>query len=279
MPEPATQLAYTRATLAAPPGEDGPIEFVASQPRTNRYGFKLRPDGWRLDNFQANPVFLWMHQTFMPPIGRADLRQQGGELRASVSFDQGDELARTVERKYRGGFLNAVSVGWGFVDKTGAPIKDWWRLTAEQIASPDVFYDLEEISGVSVPGDPRAVSKQQQRALARLGRELLDLVDDGPDPDELAERVRAEVTHQLDGFNRLRDPDQIREWVASLDDQARQQLAAFVTATADPLATDALAAAAGDPDPAMVAPPEPPAVAAPTFDPSAAQGVLAALAL
>jgi hypothetical protein len=205
MPE-HPKLAYARATLAAPPDPDGsgPIEFVASQRRKNRYGFALRPDGWLLDNFRANPVFLWMHNPGQPPIGRVNARQEAGELRAGVTFDRDDDLATTVERKYRAGFLNAVSVGWGFVREDGTPILDWWRLKPEEIASKDVFYDLEEISGVSVPGDPRAVRKQSRQALARLGRELLDLFPEEPDPDELAALVDQRVDEALvDALTRL----------------------------------------------------------------------------
>ena len=164
---PSSELAYTRATLAAPPGERGPVEFVASQRHKNRYGFSLRPDGWLLDNFHANPLVLWMHDPLRPPIGRADVRQVGGELRARVSFDQGDPFAVDIERRYRLGTLNAVSVGWGFVKADGSPIQEWWRLKAEQIGSPEVYYDLEEISAVTVPGDPRAVRAQQSLAARR----------------------------------------------------------------------------------------------------------------
>jgi hypothetical protein len=81
-----------------------------------------------------------------------------------VRFDQGDPFAVDIERRYRLGTLNAVSVGWGFVKADGAPVKEWWRLTPAQIASKDIFYDLEEISAVTVPGDPRAVRAQQARA-------------------------------------------------------------------------------------------------------------------
>jgi hypothetical protein len=274
MPAAVTTLAYTRATLAAPPDPDGdgPIEFVASQRRKNRYGFALRPDGWLLDNFQANPVFLWMHNPGQPPIGRVNARLEGGELRAGVTFDRDDDLATTVERKYRTGFLNAVSVGWGFVKEDGTPILDWWRLKPEEIASKEVFYDLEEISGVSVPGDPRAVRKQSRHALARVGRELLDLFDtEEPDPDELADLVRGQVDEAL---------------VAAL---GRLGVTLPATLTAPAAATAAATTGDGDvlgPVPAAAEPPEgaagePPADPPPPaaiVDPSAAQDLLAALA-
>jgi hypothetical protein len=275
MPE-HPKLAYTRATLAAPPDPDGdgPIEFVASQKRKNRYGFALRPDGWLLDNFRANPVFLWMHNPGTPPIGRVNARQEAGELRAGVTFDRDDELAVTVERKYRAGFLNAVSVGWGFVREDGTPILDWWRLKPEEIASKDVFYDLEEISGVSVPGDPRAVRKQSRQALARLGRELLDLFPEEPDPDALAALVDQRVDEALvDALTRLGVTLPSPSGTAPAG--SGNPAATLTIATSTAADTLEPPAAADPPDESTPAGGEP---ADPALDPTAAQELLAALA-
>lgn len=272
---PEQRLAYARATLAAPTNDDGPIRFVASQKRRNRYGFALRPDGWLLDNFRANPVFLWMHNPGQPPIGRVDVSQQAGDLLADVTFDRDDELARTVERKYRTGFLNAVSVGWGFVRKDGSPILDWWRLKPEEIASPEVFYDLEELSGVSVPGDPRAVRKQSAAAMASLGRELLELAD--TEVADMDDMVRVAVDRALDdrlgaALARLGVtlPASPHGPLPTAPAGSGNPAAATLTLTAT---TNQPAAAAGDPT-------DPPAGGEPAdlFDQSAAQELLAALA-
>jgi hypothetical protein len=168
------QLAYARATLAGPATKDGPITFVASTERLNRYGFRLRHEGWRLQNFQANPVMLWMHQDLMPAIGRAETSLENRRLTAAATFDVADPLGRELDRKYRSGFLSAVSVGWDFVDRNGAPLAEWWRMSADQIEK-EAFYDLAEISAVNLPGDPGALSQRQQQALALLGRDLADL--------------------------------------------------------------------------------------------------------
>jgi hypothetical protein len=165
------RLAYGLATLEAP-SDDEPLTFTASSTRLNRYGFRLRTDGWRLSNYRLNPVILWHHLSFMPPIGRGAPTLGDDKLSVAVTFDRDDPFAAKVERQYRQGFLHAVSVGLDFVDAKGAPIKNPYSLTAEQIER-EAFYDLAEVSAVPVPADPGAV-RQHHAALAAAGMELLD---------------------------------------------------------------------------------------------------------
>lgn len=163
----------TWAALERGAGDDEALTFTASSEAVNRYGFRLRNSGWRLDNFNLNPVILYQHMAHVPPIGRGRASRRDGKLVASVTFDRDDPFAVAIERKYRNGVMHAVSVGFDFVDQRGAPLKSWWTLTAEQIEK-DAFYDLAEISTVAVPADPGAV-RQQHAALSTAGMELLDL--------------------------------------------------------------------------------------------------------
>lgn len=192
------KLAYGRAQLdRAQLADGGPMTFVASTTKMNRYGFALRNDGWRLDNYNANPVVLWMHNPHQPPIGKGVALSKGNKiLLDKVEFDTEDELGAAVDSKYRRGFLSAVSVSWDFQKKDGTPVLDWWRLSNDEIEK-ETFYDLTEVSAVTVPGDPRAVKKLARLRLASLGRELLDLFDEQEDGSitkpELQAAVRAEI--------------------------------------------------------------------------------------
>lgn len=161
------QLSYTRGTLAAP-SEDGTLTFTASAEGVNRYGFSLTKNRWRTDNFNANPVILWMHMDHMPPIGRGRALVDSKGLRTDVTFDRADPFAMTIENKYRTGFLNAVSVGFDFVDNSGKPISDWWSMSADEIKS-EAFYDLAEVSAVPVPADPNALIRQRHALALDFG--------------------------------------------------------------------------------------------------------------
>lgn len=171
-----------------------PIPFVASTPGVKRDGLDLRANGWRLDNFIRNPVFLWAHGRSEPSLGRVDT-EAGDSLHTRVFFDQEDDFARKIESKYRRGFLNAVSVGWDFVDERGQRA-DVSRMTLAAVRDK-AFYDLTELSGVPVPADPDALV--QRAALGKLGRELVALFDEQENPESplTVDELRGAVVDEL----------------------------------------------------------------------------------
>lgn len=164
--------AFCERAAGAEPGS--PISFVASTSDLARDGMTIDANGWKLDNYRASPVVLWSHDYMgnRPPIGRADnVRVDGGKLMADITFDQGDPFARDVERKYREGFISAVSVGWDTLEfKPDDPNQPW---NGGKVLSAELL----DISAVNVPGDPKALIERQKRAYRDLGAELLRVAD------------------------------------------------------------------------------------------------------
>ncbi len=144
--------------------EDGaPIRFVASTDGLARDGLIIPTEAWDLENYRKNPVVLWSHDYSgsRPPIGRAQsVYVEEGRLMADIVFDQSDEFARSIESKYRNGFLHTVSVGW---DTQGMEPG-----RAPGVRGEVTRADLLDISAVPVPGDPNALISRQARALAQL---------------------------------------------------------------------------------------------------------------
>lgn len=174
----APERNFVRGYAQRTGGKPGtPIPFVASTQGQQRDGLDLRASGWKLDNYRRSPVVLWCHDYNSEPIGRAEVVTGSKDLRAQVTFDQEDERAVRIERKVRGGYISAVSVGWDFVDSTGQRL-DHWRMTAEELRDR-AFYDLLEISVVPVPADPNALAERQRAALGVLGRECLRAAQPG----------------------------------------------------------------------------------------------------
>ncbi|MFB7171093.1 hypothetical protein ACFCYM_09760 [Streptomyces sp. NPDC056254] len=125
----------------------GTLRIIAATAGRKGDGLNLTMEGADLARFQANPVVGYGHSYWGRdglPIGRSDKTWiDDDKLMMDISFDQEDEFARTVERKYRGGYLNAFSIGFDVwdVDDSGTP-RGW---------------ELFEVSAVPLPMDPNAV--------------------------------------------------------------------------------------------------------------------------
>lgn len=194
-------LRLARATEDEQP--DGPMVFVASTPGTKRDGLDLTGLPWSVDNYRNAPIVTWSHDFAgnRLPIGRAEVEIVGGQradrahgetLRAAITFDRADPFAAEVERKYRDGFLHAVSVSWDDVDANGVP--------TSRAGGKAVAHELLEIAAVPVPGDPAALIERQAVALRSLVREL-DAVMSGADVDDavtVEETIDVDVTLDVD---------------------------------------------------------------------------------
>lgn len=137
---------------------DSPIPFVFATEGQKEDGLDLRMDRIDLERFRANPIFGYGHDYFGRqdlPIGRATRDWvDGGSWMGEVEFDQDDDFARQVERKFRAGFLNAVSIGFDLRDIDRAGVPAWWAPF--------------EVSAVPLPMDPDAtVNDGRTLALAR----------------------------------------------------------------------------------------------------------------
>ncbi|NUP21604.1 MAG: hypothetical protein HOZ81_37175 [Streptomyces sp.] len=146
----------------------GTLRIIAATAGRKGDGLNLTMEGADLARFQSNPVVGYGHSYWGRdglPIGRSDKTWiDDDKLMMDISFDQEDEFARTVERKYRGGYLNAFSIGFDVwdIDDSGTP-RGW---------------ELFEVSAVPLPMDPNAVVESgRELALARaLGLDPADVV-------------------------------------------------------------------------------------------------------
>ena len=164
-------------------GEDAagkPLTIVAATEGRKGDGLNLTMKGARLERFQANPVLGYGHSYWGRdglPIGRADKTWiDGDSLKMDVLFDQGDDFARTVERKYRSGYMNAFSIGF-----------DVWNIADD--GTPE-GWELFEVSAVPLPMDPNAVvesGRDDQLALVR------HLAGGRSDAEAFAEAVMAHL--------------------------------------------------------------------------------------
>lgn len=138
----------------------GEVAFVLSTAGVKRDGLNLAPERWRLDRFNANPVLLVNHDYSELPIGTARVYVEDSKIKFVPTYDIGDPRAMEVKRKVDAGILNASSAGWGFVNADGTPF------AGRNLE--DAYYDLLDVSIVSVPADDSALAERARAARALL---------------------------------------------------------------------------------------------------------------
>lgn len=103
--------------------------IVISDESINSYGFWVVTSGIELEAFLKNPVMLWNHNSdnhgtadAQLPIGIwKDLRIENGVLTGEPVFDETDEFAVRIKKKYEAGILNACSMGFVSLEWSDAP--------------------------------------------------------------------------------------------------------------------------------------------------------------
>jgi len=129
-------------------GEAGIIQVVASTIDVDRMGDRIFPRGIRFENYLKNPTVLYGHSYSSLPVGRTtSLTASDRDLRAVIQFAPHD-FAQQVYQSYRGGFLNAVSIGF-------RPLSDPERNEWGGYDYPQT--ELLEISAVPIPANQGAL--------------------------------------------------------------------------------------------------------------------------
>jgi len=142
----------------------GDAQEVEGAARTKRFVFSdatvdhskdsIDPKGWGLSIFNKNPVALFSHMSWEPPIGRAsNVSVINDQLVGDIEFASAEvyPLADTIFRLVDAGFLRAVSVG--FMPKEWA-----WSTDKERPYGINFTkQELLEISCCSIPANPSAL--------------------------------------------------------------------------------------------------------------------------
>lgn len=149
--------------------EDRCLRFIGSDATPDRDGDTIDPKGWDLTNYNQNPVFLWAHDYSIPPVGKSTKTWlEKGKLMFDIKFPEKGiyPFADLVYNLYKGGFLNATSVGFigkEMVARDDEDVKDLpeWRRGAKFLKQ-----ELLELSAVPVPSNPAAL--QQAKSLGAV---------------------------------------------------------------------------------------------------------------
>lgn len=145
-------------------GSAAVLDFIASTATLDRYREIIEPAGWQLDSYRRNPVFQNAHNygDILFTLGKAlwtEVRAVGNgqALCQRIQFaTEVNPVARIAYGLYKGGFLNAVSVGF-------IPLRweDGGNGAGGDAPAPRRRYleqELLEVSAVAIPANPDALA-------------------------------------------------------------------------------------------------------------------------
>lgn len=157
--------------------------FRGSDESVDGMGDIIRVEGWDLERYQKNPVFLAQHESWDMPVGRA-IRvwketadpgaPNGKSLMFRIYFPMGvNEKVDAMHELYRSGILSSVSVGFR-ATQARSPQSEAER-QALGLGKYGVEFqkqELLELSGVTIPANANAVkvkSLHEKTLCAKIG--------------------------------------------------------------------------------------------------------------
>jgi len=154
------------------------VRFVFSDGSIDRAGDRIDPAGWQTESFMKNPVALWAHNGFSPPIGKAsNIAQTGDKLKGDIEFMAADinPFADSIYRMVKAGYIKAVSVGF-------IPLQ--WSFSSDKDRAFGIDFtkqELIEISVCPVPCNPNALQEAKSMGidLAPLREWAEKILDEG----------------------------------------------------------------------------------------------------
>ncbi len=130
------------------------LDFISSDETLDRYDEIISATGWKLENYQRNPVFQNAHKygDIIFTLGKSLITEvRSGKLFQRIEFATDvNPMAKIAYGLYKGKFLNAVSVGFIPVRwENGGAGDAFQRKYLEQ--------ELLEVSAVGIPANPSAL--------------------------------------------------------------------------------------------------------------------------
>src|SRR6202521_3910089 len=152
------------------------VRFVFNDGTLDRVGDTIDPQGWQIADYLRNPVVLWAHESWSPPIARgSNLLIEGMALAGDVEFAAPEvyEFADLIYRLVKAKYLNAGSVGFLPLDYSFSSDED------RQFGIDFERQELLEFSICPVPANPNALAEARAhgidtRPLVDWAEKLLD---------------------------------------------------------------------------------------------------------
>lgn len=124
----------------------------------NSYGTRVLTDGLDIEQYNRNPVLLWMHQRGQVIGTLTDIQKEHGEITAQLNFDEASELSQRCKKQWEFGSLRMVSVGIDILEWNNDP-----NLAVEgQTMATITKSKLTEVSVVDIGANDDAIRLNYQ---------------------------------------------------------------------------------------------------------------------
>ena len=159
--------------------------------RLNSYGTWVLTSGMDLEQYERNPVLLYMHERGQVIGYVKDLKVEGDEVTGELMFDEATELSQRCKKQWEFGSLKMVSVGIDILETSDAPEFLVQGQTAPTITKSKLF----EVSVVDIGANDDAIVLQKDGVRLTLGKnaaEVLPLLHSNNNKNQKAKQMDQE---------------------------------------------------------------------------------------
>lgn len=145
----------------------------------NSYGSRVLTEGMNVEQYQRNPVLLYMHERGNVIGFVKDLKVEDGEVTGELVFDEATELSKRCKKQYEFGSLRMVSVGIDILELSDANEHLVQGQTRPTVTKSKLF----EVSLVDIGSNDDAIVLKKNGTVINLGKDgecLLPLLNNKP---------------------------------------------------------------------------------------------------
>ena len=182
----------------------------------NSYGTRVLTAGMNIEQYNRNPVLLYMHERGQVIGIVKDLRVEGTEITGELEFDEATELSQRCKKQWAFGSLKMVSVGIDILEMSEAPEHLVQGQTSPTITKSKLF----EVSVVDIGANDDALVLQkdgERITLSKDGGTLLPLLHN---KNKNKEEMDKEKLALALGLSKDADESAIHEAIAKLKNEA-----------------------------------------------------------
>jgi hypothetical protein len=138
----------------------------------NSYGTRVLTSGMNVEQYNRNPVLLYMHERGQVIGYVKDLKVEGDEVTGELMFDEASELSIRCKKQWEFGSLKMVSVGIDILETSDAPEFLVQGQTAPTITKSKLF----EVSLVDIGANDDAIVLQKDGVRLTLGKNAAEVL-------------------------------------------------------------------------------------------------------